>query len=699
MLAPRRGVATMSYSNSFVAELTPAQVARLQLAEGVLSITPNRLHKPVDDRNSVDFLGLSGSDGVWSKLGGCAGQRRQGRRRRRDRRRNLARKPLLRRPAARHAAAAAPDRPAVPARHTTVMRKSDGGTFSGVRARGGFHRASCNAKIISARYFGELVDSSPSDDRPTTSRPATAGHGAHTAGTAAGNAGVPVTGRTAISGQYSASHRGVDRRLQGALEGGRAPRQRRDTSDIGQAIDSAVTDGVDVINYSVGGTLVRAPRRTRLRWLSCPAASAGVFCRRSAGNTGPAASTMDNTQPWVTTVAASTVAPVPGERRAGQRSDYRAPAHRPDDARPGRSGRRPRQRRPPRPPSKRGTAYARRPPDEGGRQDHRLRPRGVDGVARKSAEVARRRRRYDSRRPDQQDRRGPARVPTMHITHRGRGRQATHHPKRASPCCRAAQSDGSLPDRRPSGFLVAACPRNRRGHSRAGHRRSRRQNPGGGGPAGYDGKDFDSYSGTSMAAPHIAGLAALVHDQATALVADDHQVRDDDHRLRHRDRNRRAEHRRLHPGRRATSNPTRMLNPGLVLRHVTAGVAGLPGRAGPPTGSGVAPIQGSDLNYPSIGVGRLSGGKTITRTVTAVTPGVYTAKVDLPGFKTKVSPSTLRFTEAGQSRTFTLTMEDQVGPAGRQRTDDRFADLEGGRRHGAQPDRGDPAESWTRRFR
>ena len=60
------------------------------------------------------------------------------------------------------------------------------------------------------------------------------------------------------------------------------------TSDLAAAIDQAVADGVDVINYSVGGgaQLVGADTMAFLF-----AADAGVFAAVSAGNERPRTST------------------------------------------------------------------------------------------------------------------------------------------------------------------------------------------------------------------------------------------------------------------------------------------------------------------------------------------------------------------------------------------------------------------------
>jgi hypothetical protein len=70
------------------------------------------------------------------------------------------------------------------------------------------------------------------------------------------------------------------------------------------AIDQAVADGVDVINFSISGTSTNFLDPVEVAYLF--AARAGVFVAASAGNSGPDASTVAHPSPWLTTVAAST---------------------------------------------------------------------------------------------------------------------------------------------------------------------------------------------------------------------------------------------------------------------------------------------------------------------------------------------------------------------------------------------------------
>ena len=161
----------------------------------------------------------------------------------------------------------------------------------------------CNNKLIGARQmlatYRALIGAeayeydSARDDN---------GHGTHTASTSGGNADVQATifdiDRGIISGIAPRAHIVAYKGL-GALGGF--------GSDLAAAIDQAVEDGVDVINYSIGGGAGLAGADD-IAFLF--AAAADVFVATSAGNSGPGANTVGSpgNGPWITTVGASTQA-------------------------------------------------------------------------------------------------------------------------------------------------------------------------------------------------------------------------------------------------------------------------------------------------------------------------------------------------------------------------------------------------------
>lgn len=159
----------------------------------------------------------------------------------------------------------------------------------------------CNNKLLGARQmlntYRALIGADP--DEFDSARDDD-GHGTHTASTTAGNAGVEASifgiPRGTISG-IAPRARIIAYKGLGNLGGF--------TSDLAEAIDQAVADGVDVINYSIGGgpSLAGADDIAFLF-----AADAGVFVATSAGNSGPGAATIGGpaTVPWVTSVGAST---------------------------------------------------------------------------------------------------------------------------------------------------------------------------------------------------------------------------------------------------------------------------------------------------------------------------------------------------------------------------------------------------------
>jgi subtilisin family serine protease len=169
-----------------------------------------------------------------------------------------------------------------------------------------FEVSACNNKLIGARWFvNGAADTGAIDENEFRSPRDADGHGTHTATTAAGN-------------RVSASIFGT---LIGDVEG-MAPKARIavykacwlrplesrascNTSDLANAIDAAVADGVDIINYSVGSSMreVIAPDDIALM----AAAKAGVITVVAAGNEGPNLATIGSPAggPWVITAAAS----------------------------------------------------------------------------------------------------------------------------------------------------------------------------------------------------------------------------------------------------------------------------------------------------------------------------------------------------------------------------------------------------------
>lgn len=68
------------------------------------------------------------------------------------------------------------------------------------------------------------------------------------------------------------------------------------TSDIVAAVDQAVADGVDVLNYSAGSTSETGPD-SPFQAAFRTAAAAGIFISTAAGDSGPDPSSLDNVAP------------------------------------------------------------------------------------------------------------------------------------------------------------------------------------------------------------------------------------------------------------------------------------------------------------------------------------------------------------------------------------------------------------------
>ncbi len=192
----------------------------------------------------------------------------------------------------------------------TPARDWHGTCVSGER----FSAGDCSRKLLGARFYVDGFRQSYDMDPGEFLSPRDAdGHGTHIASVAAG-----ARVQAAIGGRPLAPIAGMAPRARLAVY--KACWLERDAtrascamSDLQRAIEDAVADGVDIINYSVGTTEGGPADPDALALLA--AADAGIFTAVAAGNGGPVAASVESpgTAPWVTTVAAAS--------RAGQRFD------------------------------------------------------------------------------------------------------------------------------------------------------------------------------------------------------------------------------------------------------------------------------------------------------------------------------------------------------------------------------------------
>jgi subtilisin family serine protease len=290
--------------NGFAAKLTEKQAGALAKQSDVLAVTADELHQ-ISTSTTPTFLGLTDPGGLWDQLGGPTGSKNG--------------------PGAGEGMIiGVVDSGIWPQAKSFSDRDANGKLvyqniqgFSGkcesteVVTDGSWDANNCNKKLIGARHFNAAWggDAAIQAQRPWEFRSPRDynGHGTHTTSTAGGNNGVQPTGPAAaftpISGMAPRARVAAYKALWSTQDGSTASGF---TSDIVAAIDQAVADGVDVINYSVGPS---SPPNTFLSPEQVSflfAADAGVFVSAAAGNAGPGAGTVTNPGPWITTAAAGT---------------------------------------------------------------------------------------------------------------------------------------------------------------------------------------------------------------------------------------------------------------------------------------------------------------------------------------------------------------------------------------------------------
>jgi len=295
--------------NGFAVWLTDAEFAKLASSPAVRAITVDE-PRQLDTNYTPKFLGITAAQGgVWSKVD-ASGRPVKGE--------NV----ILG-----HVDGGIwPEDPSVSDKVDPVTGKPIGSHLSGnsvyeplpagrykgtCQAGEGFTAAMCNNKLVGAQYFNTTMKlaielgvfqinpleylNSPRDQN---------GHGTHTLTTAGGNenvdvvvSGTPISGISGIAPRARLAAYKVCWNNAANAGGSCYP------SDSVAAIDKAVEDGVDVINFSISGSQTSVRDAVETAFLN--AALANVFVSASAGNSGPG-NTVAHNSPWIATVGNST---------------------------------------------------------------------------------------------------------------------------------------------------------------------------------------------------------------------------------------------------------------------------------------------------------------------------------------------------------------------------------------------------------
>lgn len=627
--------------NGFAAKLTTAEVAKVKATPGVVNVYKSKIHT-IDTITTPTFLGLDGPGGVWQKQFGDP----------------------------EHAGEGViigvidtgfwPENPSFGAMSEPRADQSIiDAKWTGTCDAGQDHPVECNNKVIGARFYNAagLAEQNPAEFHSPRDFN---GHGSHTASTAAGKHGVTASVNGSeigqVSGMAPAARLAIYKVLWERRDGSNASGS---SVDIVAAVDQAVADGVDILSFSIGDNddSIGPEEEAFL-----DAAAAGVFVSAAAGNNGGAgAATVDNAEPWVTTVAASshdrgfskTVTLGNGATYTGVGLGTAAVPSTPlvDSAGAGAPG-------------ADSTAAELCTPGT-------LDPAKVTGkvVLCKRGVVAR----VDKSKAVQQ----AGGVGMIQYNPTPNSLNADFH---FVPSIHVGPTEGAAikaylaGTANPTAAISAATPVKNEAPVMADFSSMGPSVSSGGdllkpdisapgvdvlaavAPPGHNGQDFDLLSGTSMATPHISGIAALIKSKnptwsptaiKSALMTSASQVDNQGKPIQRAG----ADATPLDFGA-GHVTPGSAFDPGLVYEsepqdwlQYTCGINVHLKVGG---GEDVCPIVGSidpsDLNYPSISVGDLAGEQTITRTVTNVSnlSSTYVAKVQAPaGFTVKVVPPVL----------------------------------------------------------
>lgn len=629
--------------NGFSAKLSHGQAKKLQSVEGVVAVHADEL-RFLDTATTPHFIGLDSDGGLWEQLGGVGSSGE-------DIIIGIVDGGIW------------PESLSFTDRTGTNGNGSKDGKLNYQQIPGwhgkctpgeAFNASHCNQKLIGARYYNAAWGGNAAIDATLpwefNSPRDFGGHGTHTASTAGGNNNVPLTGAASFFGSVS----GIAPRARIAVyktcwetgSGGSCF-----SSDSIAAIDQAVADGVDVINYSISGSRTNFLDGVEVAFLF--AADAGVFVAASAGNSGPASSTVAHPGPWLTTVAATTHdRNYDADLTLGDASTYSGsstnttgagPADLVYSANVGLAGADPTEVRLCYPGTLDPALVTGKIVlcDRGviARVDKSLAVFNAGGVGSFLANANA----GDSLNADFHS------VPTVHVDKASGDAIRTYALTDPTPTAEIMPSyfapvpapfiagfssrgpllagDGDLlkPDVAAPGQAVLAAVA----------------------PPGNGGADFAEYSGTSMSSPHVAGLGALLkdlHPDWSPMAIKSALMTTGTNLLSGAD-----------PFAQGAGfvNPTGAADPGLVYDHGFFDwvdfVFGF--------------IDPSNFNGASIAIGVLPGSQTVTRTVTSVGDSneTYTFSASVPGVSVSASPSS--FTIApGQSVTYDVTFNTTSAP-------------------------------------
>ncbi|KAM7278883.1 hypothetical protein ACFE04_006017 [Oxalis oulophora] len=165
----------------------------------------------------------------------------------------------------------------------------------------GFHSSSCNKKLIGARFYGRGLEAKGENMSAYQKTPRDfLGHGTHTSSTAAGNHVLGAsyfgyakgTARGIAPGAWLAMYKVS---LSGSVT----------STDVLAAMDQAIADGVDILSLSLG--IEHEPYfKDVIAIASLAAIQKGIFVVCAAGNDG-VRNTTYNGAPWIMTVGAGTL--------------------------------------------------------------------------------------------------------------------------------------------------------------------------------------------------------------------------------------------------------------------------------------------------------------------------------------------------------------------------------------------------------